>query len=339
MTAHMTDPEAVTLPVADIRRLAMAACAAAGAGAAAAASLVDATLSAARSGCEELGFPHFLQYLHALRDGRIDGNADPSIERPLPAMILSDAKGGIAQLGFDRAYDDLVRQARMLGIAVFTQKNSYTTGELGYYVRRLALDGLVAFAATNGPALMAASGGGKPVFCTNPFAFAAPATPPESPLVIDQAASATAYFNIVRAARDGQAIPEGWAMDGHGDPTTDPEQALRGVLLPFGGYKGANIALMVEILSAGLSGSAWSLDATDSRSGREIPRSGLTVVALAPAAIDPHFARRHSAYLARLRDLGVHVPGSRAGSPVSGEAGLVRIERSALDEIRRFATP
>lgn len=328
----------VTLSLKEARALALAACGAAGAGPAAAASLVDATLSALQFGPEELGFPHLLVYLRSLREGRIAGTAEPRIERPLPAMILSDARGGIAQLGFDRAYDDLAQQARALGVAVFTQKNSYTTGELGYYVRRLALDGLIGLAATNGPALMAAAAGGKPVFCTNPLAFAAPAPPPQGPLVIDQAASATAYFNIARAAAEGQAIPEGWAVDGEGNPTTDPASALDGALLPFGGYKGANIALLVEMLSAGLSGSAWSLDARDFRKGSKSPAVGLTVLALSPAAIDPDFAERYALQLTRLRDLGVHVPGRRAGNAALGETDMVRMSRRDFDELRRYAS-
>ena len=331
--------ETVTLSLGDIRKLAMEACVSVGAGPAASASLVDATLSAVQFGPEGLGFPHFLDYLRGFRDGRIDGKADPFIERPLPAMILSDAKGGIAQLGFDLACDELVRQARTLGIAVFTQKNSYTTGELGYYVRRLALEGLIGLAATNGPALMAAAAGGRRVFCTNPLAFAAPAIPPESPLVIDQAASATAFVNIVRAASEKRTIPEGWATDEEGNVTTDPQRALDGALLPFGGYKGANIALMVEVLSAGLSGAAWSLDAKDFRSGHESPGAGLTVIALSPAAVDPHFAERHAAHLARLRELGVHIPGRKAGNPALSETDPVPIGRSVLDEIRGFANP
>lgn len=334
----MTD-DRVELALSDLRHLAMEACRQVGASPAAAASLVGAVLSAVQFGREELGFPHFLLYLRGFRDGRISGQAEPNIEHPLPAMILSDAMGGIAQLGFDRAYGDLARQARTLGIAVFTQRNSYTTGELGYYVRRLAHDGLVAIAATSGPALMAAAAGGKPVFCTNPLAFAAPAAPPASPLVIDQASSATAYFNLLRAASEDRAIPEGWATDEEGNVTTDPQKALKGALLPFGGYKGANLALMVEVLSAGLSGASWSLDARDFQAGHRSPDTGLTVIALSPAAIDPHFADRHAIHLDRLRTAGVHIPGRNAGKAPLNDPDLVPVDRAVLDEIRNFAAP
>lgn len=327
----------VTLSVADARELAIAACRAAGASPAAADSLVEASLSATRFGRSELGFPHLLTYLASFREGRIDGSAEPRIERPLPAVIVADAQGGIAQLGFDRAYGELVKAARAFGIALFTQRNSYTSGELGYYVRRLARDGLTALAATSGPALMAASAGGPRVYCTNPIAFAAPAAPAQDPLVIDQASSATAFINVVRAASRKQEIPEGWATDAQGNITTDAQKALEGALLPFGGYKGANMALMVEMLAAGISGAAWALDAKDYKSGRECPDTGLTVIALAPPAARPGLAERIGAHLRRLRDCGVHIPGWRAGRPAAPEADIVRVEREILDEMRRLA--
>lgn len=332
----MTD-EIAELTLAEARTLALDACIAAGASPAVAASLVAATLSAVQFGHAGMGFPHLLDYLQSFREGRIDGHAEPTIEHPLPAMLVSDAQGGIAQRGFDDAYATLVGQARTLGIAVFSQRNSYTAGELGYYVRRLALDGLIGIAATNGPALMATAPGNPRVFCTNPLAFAAPVSAPESPLVIDQAASATAFVNIVRAAAEGRAIPEGWATDERGEVTTDPQGALRGALLPFGGYRGANIALMVEVLSAGLSGASWSPDAGDFRTGDRSPGIGLTVIAVAPAAIDPDFPERLAAHLRRLGELGVHVPGHRAGNRPLDDADPVEIGRSDLEALRALA--
>jgi (2R)-3-sulfolactate dehydrogenase (NADP+) len=333
----VTPSEIVAVPMAEVRTLAMTACGEVGASLDVSRSLVDATLSAAQFGPEGMGLPHLLDYLRGFGEGRIDGKAEPVLDRPLPAIVVSDARGGIAQLGFDRAFGDVVKQARALGLGVFTQKNSYTAGELGYYVRRLAMDGLIGIAATNGPALLAAEAGGKPVFCTNPLAFAAPATPPRAPLVIDQAASATAFVNIVRAAGEKRAIPEGWATDHQGNPTTDAQKALTGALLPFGGYRGANIALMVEVLSAGFAGAAWSLDAGDFRSGHESPGIGLTVIALSPAAIDPHFADRCAEHLRRLEALGVHIPGKRAGNPPLAGADTISVAKGVLDEIRGFA--
>ena len=148
------------MPIDELRQLALEACLACGGSPAMAKALVDATLSAACFGRTELGFPHFVDYLTSLRDGRINGDAKPRFDHVLPALIQADADGGIAQLGFDLIYDDFTTRVKTFGISVLTQRNSYTAGELGYYVRRLAQDGLIAISAANGPALMAAADGG-----------------------------------------------------------------------------------------------------------------------------------------------------------------------------------
>jgi len=282
---------------------------AAGASDAAAQSLARATVAAELQGRASAGFAHLLDYLAALRERRIDGATEPVLASPAPAMIACDARGGIAQLGFDRAFEDLCQRAAAYGLALFAQKGSFTTGELGDYVRRPAEVGLVALAATNGPALMAAHGAKAPVYCTNPIAFAAP--PDEGPpLLIDQATSATAYVTLRRLAEKGGPLPPGWAIDEAGQETTDPRAAMRGALLAFGGARGANIALMVEVL-AGLTGANWSLDAPPFDHGSASPGAGLLVVAIDPRVIAPDFPHRLRLQLERLEKLGVYIPGRR----------------------------
>lgn len=294
---------------AEAERLCIDAAIAAGASAPAAESIARAAVAAEAEGQPAVGLSHFIDYLDALEAGRIDGTAVPSISRPAPAVILSDAGGGTAHLGFDMAFDELAGAAESFGIAVFSQRNAYTAGALGYFVGRLAERGLVGLAATNGPALLAGSGTTKPVFCTNPIAFAEPMEG-SGPLVIDQASSATAFVNIRAAAERGETIPEGWALGPDGTPTSDPAQAMKGALVAFGGARGANVALMVEVLAAGLSGAHWSLDAPSFAQGRRSPGSGLFVAAIDPKLFIDGFARRTGRHLERLSaDFGLHVPG------------------------------
>jgi (2R)-3-sulfolactate dehydrogenase (NADP+) len=248
-----------------------------------------------------------------LRAGRIVGDAEPLITSPAPAAIHCDARGGIAQAGFDRAFDSLCKRARTFGIALFAQNGSYTTGELGYYTRRLAEAGLVAFAATSGPALMTVAGAKTPVYCTNPIAFAAPLDE-GPPLLIDQASSATAFVELRRYAERGEMLPAGWAVGADGQPTTDPSAALRGALLAFGGARGANIALMVEVLAAGLASANWALDAPSFTSGDRSPGAGLLIIAITPALFALDFPQRLRLQLDRLVKLGVHIPGRRAAA-------------------------
>lgn len=327
----MTDE--VELELAEAEVLAFQACRGAGADPASARALVDATLSAARFGPASVGFPHMVDYLESFRAGRINCSPVPRLTRPFAAYLACDADRGIAQLGFDRAFPDFLAAARSFGIAVFSQKNSYTTGELGYYVRRLALEGLVGLAATNANAMVAAKAGGPPVYSTNPIAFGFPLGEDTPPLIIDQSCSATAYVNILAAAAEGRPIPEGWAVDADGADTQDAEKALAGALLPFGGRKGANIALLVEMLSAGLSGGAWSLDAASFHSGEASPAVGLTVIALMPGPDDAGHAGRARNQVRRLKEHGVHIPGiGRTPTPT------LRIPGAVFDALTRFAS-
>lgn len=300
---------AITLSLTQAFELCREAAARAGAREETARSIAQAAVAAEAEGNTAVGLEHFPDYLDALRERRMDGTAQPEISQPLPAIILSDARGGSAHLGFDLAFDDLAAAAKTCGVAIFSQHNAYTCGALGYFAARLADRGLVALAATNGPARVAPPGVKKPVYCTNPLAFAAPQAG-GPPLVIDQSSSATAFVKLRGAAAEGAPIPEGWAMDAEGAPTTDAKAAMRGALLTFGGERGGNIALMVEILAAGLSGANWSLDAPSFSHGSASPGSGLFVLAIDPAAFGSGFDERVAAQLERLRvQYGVHMPG------------------------------
>ncbi len=155
-------------------------------------SLAKAVVAAERAGNPSVGFAHLPDYLDGFVQGRIAGHAEPEISFPAPALIRIDAKGGIAQLGFDRAFEAIVERASVEGVAVLAQTDSYTVGELGYYTRRLAEVGLVALATCNASAQMTTVECGKAVFGTNPISFAAPLEG-RKPLVIDQASSATAF--------------------------------------------------------------------------------------------------------------------------------------------------
>ncbi|WP_324254729.1 Ldh family oxidoreductase [Halomonas sp. KAO] len=295
-----------------------------------------ATLTAALYGRPGVDFPHLLDYLAGFRAGRIKGDAEPTTSSPLPAILYSDADGGIAQLGFDRAMPTFVARAQELGLALFTQGNSYTTGELGDYVRRLALEGLVAFAVSNSPAVVAGAPRGQAVFGTSPLAFAAPLADPGAPLVIDQATSATAFVSLSQAAAEGRQIPEGWAIDERGEVTTDAAAVLRGALLTFGGAKGANLALMVECLAAGLSGAAWSLDMPDFQNGDQPIDAGMTIIAIQPSVIDEGFSSRFTRQLDRIAERGVYVPGRRQVRPHVSEKGQVAIDTVVLEETRHY---
>lgn len=313
------------------REMARRAVVSAGASDAVATSLADATVAAELSGRSTVGFSHLLDYLDGFVAGRIAGTVQPDLSFPTPVLIKANARGGIAQLGFDLAFDELRTRISAYGIAAFAQENSYTAGELGYYTRRLADAGLVALAVSNGPALMTASGNSEAVYGTNPLSFAAPVEN-RVPLVVDQASSATAFVNIRQAAEKKAKIPEGWAVDADGNSTTEATEALKGVLLAFGGARGANIALLVEILAAGLTGANWSLDAPSFAVGSESPGVGLLIVGLKPDFLTPDFPARLASQIERLAAKGIHIPGR---NHASGEIDLPTSLVAAIEGYRK----
>ncbi|MET3923095.1 Ldh family oxidoreductase [Arthrobacter sp. UYEF20] len=320
-------------PTAVLERLCRQAALEAGAAEAAASALADAIVHAELRGRPSVGVAHLFDYLAALESGAIDGMAVPRI-LVRGAIISCDARGGIPHAGFLQAFDTLLDVAGVHGCAVFMQHNSYTCGELGYFTDRLAEAGLVAFAAANSPALMAVGSSGGRVLGTNPISFAAP-TGAQEPFLVDQASSETAFVAVREAAAAGKEIPAGWAVDSRGEPTTDASAALEGSLLPYGGHKGANMALVAEVL-AGLAGGLWSVDAPPFTEGSASPEIGMTILAINPRFADAAFPQRLGAHLDRLsRDYQVRIPGRRPEG-TAGQ-GVLEIDSGQFERLQSAA--
>lgn len=293
-----TAPATRRLSLSELEELCAEAVVSAGGSRETAAALATATVAAEQRGRSAVGAAHLPDYLDGLRSGRIDGHAVPRLEHRRAAALTVDARGGIAQLAFEHAVEPFADAARSCGVAVLSMHDAFSAGELGHYAARMAEQGLISLACANSPALMAVHEAREAVTGTNPLAFALPH--PDGPRVVDQASSATAWVRVRDAARAGEQIPADWALDEAGEPTTDAEAALAGALLPFGGTKGANIALMIEMLAA-LSGGAFSLDAAPFDRGSRSPRLGLFVLAVDPGTFDPGHAERREDHLHRLR--------------------------------------
>ena len=244
-------------------------------------TLAGATVEAELVGNRAVGVSHLFDYLDGFAQGRIAKQSQPQMQRAAPAVVAVDASRGLAQVAFTAGFDELQRAVQDCGVAAMWIKNAFTCGELGYYPRRLAERGFLAFAVANSPALMSLGGAPTAVLGTNPLAYGVP-RPGRSPVVIDQASSSTAFVNIRRAAESGETIPAGWALGPNGDHTQDPHAALQGALLPFGSHRGGNIALLVEVLAT-LSGASFSLDAPPFHTGTRSPTIGVFLLAIDPA--------------------------------------------------------
>lgn len=289
-------------------------------------SVARAVVDAHARGRTNVGFEHLPYYCNALRRGAINGIAEPTVVPVKPGWMHADAHSGFTHHAFDCALDEFTSMAQHQGVAVLTIRNTYTCGELGYFPIRLARRGFAAIAVTNaGPAAVAPSGAGHPVFSTNPIAYAFPRDG-SPPLVVDQSSSACTLVDVRAAKERGEPIPGDWALDRDGRLTKDPGEALQGTFKPFGGYKGSNIALLVELLAAGLGGANWSIDAPSFAEGTDCPDVGQWMMAMdIGSADDRGSGKRINAYLERIAELGAHIPGKarRTESGKPGNDGII----------------
>lgn len=249
-----------------------------------AASVARSLIGAEAAGQKGHGLSRLPSYSAQAKVGKVDGFAKPGLEWRRPAAAVIDAKNGFAYPAIDVALAALPQATRDNGIAAAAIVRSHHCGVAGQPVERLAEAGLVALMFANTPAAIALWGGAKPVFGTNPIAFACP-LPGRAPLVVDLSLSKVARGNILAAKQKGEKIPPDWALDAQGKPTADPAAALAGTMLPLGDAKGTALALMVELLAAGLSGANFAAEASSFLNAEgPPPGTGQLLIAFDPAA-------------------------------------------------------
>lgn len=309
--------DTVTLTLNDMYGLALRVLVNSGASEANAEHVATALSVAEADGLSGHGLSRLPSYSAQVRSGKVDGKAVPlATEDPGKAVVRINAKDGFAYPAIAMAIDRLIPLGRKYGIAAAAIAHSHHCGALGYHVERLAEHGLVAIMFANSPAAIAPWGGREAVFGTNPIAFATPRNT-GTPLVIDLSLSKVARGKIMVAAQKGEPIPEGWAVDIAGRPTTDAAAAMKGTMLPMGDAKGSALVMMVEILAATLTGASYGYEASSFFEGEgPPPRVGQTLIAIDPdATVDVFtgnaFTGRIETLIARIRgQQGTHVPGS-----------------------------
>lgn len=245
--------------------------------------------------CPSHGLFRLPWHVSSLRSGKVNGKAKPRVEPLAPGVVRVHGDRGFAPLGQKVGHPALVEAARRTGIAALAFVDMYHVAALWPEIERLAEEGLVAFAFTASFPYVAPAGAKKPLYGTNPVAFAWPRRD-APPLVFDQASAAMARGEIMIAAREGHEVAEGVGIDSQGRPTTDPNEILKGAQLAFGGHKGASLALMVELLSGPLIGEFLSFEAEiDDAGANAAPHGGELILALDPARFgDPERVLEHA---------------------------------------------
>ncbi len=220
-----------------------------------AAILADALVDADVHGASTHGVSRLNIYLRRIQKGLIDPTAELLVESRRPAALVVDANNGLGQVQAVKTLERLIPLAGQYGMAVATIRRSQHFGTLSYYCNRAARENMVLIAMTNCEPAMSPEGGCEAFFGTNPIAASFPSGK-GFPVKIDMATSVVARGNIIAANKAGRAIPEGWALDPEGRPTTDAAAALAGTVLTMAGHKGSALAMMVELFCGVLSGAA-----------------------------------------------------------------------------------
>ncbi|MBV4504310.1 Ldh family oxidoreductase [Pseudomonas sp. BW13M1] len=340
MSSPSTGP-VVRVPFNELQALLQAIFERHGCSAAVAAVLAHNCASAQRDGAHSHGVFRIPGYVSTLDSGWVDGRAEPQVSDLAPAYVRVDAKGGFAQPALAAARPLLVEKARTAGIAVLAIHNSHHFAALWPDVEPFADEGLVALSVVNSMTCVVPHGARKPLFGTNPIAFAAPCAG-HDPIVFDMATSAMAHGDVQIAARAGEQLPPGMGVDAEGRPTSDPKAILEGgALLPFGEHKGSALSMMVELLAAALTGGnfSWEFD-WSGHPGAKTPWTGQLIIVIDPSKAEgERFALRSRELVGQMQAAGLtRMPGERRyrEREVAGREGVALSERE-WGELRGLA--
>ena len=195
-------------------------------------------------------------YGDRIRRGAIDARAQPLVEEVAPAIVRVDGNRAIGPLAGRVALDEAMARARRLGIGMAFVRNGNHFGAIAPYCWLAAQSGFATIIGSNASVTVAPTGAREERLGNNPLAIGVP-RPGGDPVILDMAMSVAARGKIRAAAKKGEPIPDTWATDRQGRPTTDPKAALEGFLMPFGGHKGYGLAVMVDLFAGLLSGGAY----------------------------------------------------------------------------------
>ena len=275
--------------------------------------VAKALVAAEADGQHGHGASRVPSYAAQARSGKVDGHADPAAIPLTDSTAIVDARDGFAYPAIALAQRTLLDCLKASPLAAAVIRNSHHSGVIAHHVEPLARAGFIAVSVGNGPQAIAPWGGSRGLFGTNPIGFAAPRAD-HPPLVIDMSLSKVARGRINVAAQTGEPIPSDWAFDAAGNPTTDAREAMAGTMAPIGDAKGAQLALMVEVLAGALSASCFGFESSSHYEAEgSPPRAGQFLLALDPGPFsEGRFGARLEDLLAAIEEQpGTRLPGQR----------------------------
>lgn len=250
-----------------------------------AALLADSLVLADLEGVHSHGILRVPEYVKKLAEEGVDPKGQPKVVKDAVAAMVVDGGNSMGQIGMSFAMDKVIERAAETGIAAAAVRGSNHSGAMSYYVRRAVAKDMIGIATTNALPTMAPIGGAERIVGINPVGYGVPAGK-EHPIIYDAAFGATAHGKIRVYAQKNLPIPEGWAQDSNGEPTTDAVKAIDGLIQPVGGYKGIGMAMVMGIMSSMLSGAAYGTELGDLYEGPKAGQDGHFVAAINIAAFE-----------------------------------------------------
>ena len=303
--------------------------------------LSDTIMRAERDGSHSHGLFRLPAYVAALKSKKVNGKARPEVKKISPSVVKVLGNNAFAPMVLKVGLPELIKLAKETGVAVLAITNSHHMAAMWPETEAIAESGLVGFACTSYMPMVAPAGAKKALFGTNPISFAWP-RPGKNPLVYDMATAAMAMGDVMVAARDGHKVPLGTGLNKFGKETTDPKEIVKGsggVLLPFGGYKGSAIAMMVELLAGALVGDNFSYEtaAKDNKDGGP-PSGGEFILAISPDKIAGSGWAKHSEqFFAKMESMdGIRLPGERRHKNRL-DKGPRKINKELIEKIKKLS--
>jgi LDH2 family malate/lactate/ureidoglycolate dehydrogenase len=281
----MRMPEETRVPADALRALVTAVFASCGMDDRDAHLLADSLVAADLTAVHSHGVLRVPEYVGKLTAGGVDPHGRPRVVTDSGACLVVDGGNSMGQIGASFAMQRAIERARTTGIAAAAIRGSNHCGALTYYLRAAVERDMIGIVTTNALPTMAPWGGAERLLGINPLGIGIPAGE-EAPIVYDAAFSGSAHGKIRIYQQKGLPLPEGWALDNAGRPTTDPAAAIDGLLMPIGGFKGAGLAMVMGILSSMLSGAAYGTELGDMAHGPKAGQDGHFVAAIRVGAFE-----------------------------------------------------
>ena len=244
-------PDRVAIAPDELTDFAVAVLAAVGVPAPAGRLVADGLVGADREDIESHGVMLLPMYVDRIAAGSVSPSLGGRVVSDRGGAVVVDGENGLGQVTSTLAVELAVARARAHALGAVAVRNGFHFGTAGRWASDMARAGCIGMAFSNTRPLMPAPGGAERLVGNNPLAIAVPG-PDGAPIVLDLATSASAMGKIRMAQARGETLPEGWASDADGVPTTDPAAAIKGMLLPAAGPKGFGLAMMIDVLCGGL---------------------------------------------------------------------------------------